>query len=309
MSYHSDENEFLRALGVPSDGLQKEFSNPVVCKKKKTTTSYDRYMKMYRRIRIEMLSRPMCRKLRPWPNPKLEGPFEISRAALKAKLTDRLEYLAIPKQESDSWKSYYLPTVSRGNKIKTISDRLITLSNPKPCIDDMDENIVSTRFKSKNEWLAYMKKLKIFGAPRRTPPSPLQPKRKKKPLETMTRLEPLSQPVNRPLNMNEKTYEELYTIKSAVLKYNASDRTKNLAVAKQLNEETLMDINYNPLDKLINAKKYIATDRIKELSTPKVRETPKTFDVKADAFSVNPNALKAWCSPRIKRLAKPIIRD
>jgi len=61
----------------------------------------------------------------------------ISRAALKAKLTDRLAYLAIPKEESDSWKSYYSPTVSRGNKIKIISERLIALSKPKPCIDDM----------------------------------------------------------------------------------------------------------------------------------------------------------------------------
>jgi len=38
-----------------------------------------------------------------------------------------------------------------------------------------DEKIVSTRFKSKIEWLNYMKKLKIFGAPRRAPPSPLAP--------------------------------------------------------------------------------------------------------------------------------------
>jgi len=40
-----------------------------------------------------------------------------------------------------------------------------------------NENIVKTRFKSKNEWLAYMKKLKIFGAPRRTPPSSPEPVR------------------------------------------------------------------------------------------------------------------------------------
>lgn len=30
-----------------------------------------------------------------------------------------------------------------------------------------------------------------------------------------------------------------------------------MAVAKQLNESTLMDINYDPRDKLIHAKKYI----------------------------------------------------
>lgn len=29
----------------------------------------------------------------------------------------------------------------------------------------------------------------------------------------MAHLEPLSQPVNRPPNMNEKTFEELYTVK------------------------------------------------------------------------------------------------
>lgn len=73
----------------------------------------------------------------------------------------------------------------------------------------------------------------------------------------MTHLEPLSQPVNRPPDTNEKTFEELFTIKSAALKYNASDRTKNLAVAKQLNEQTLMDLNYDPRNRLINAKKYI----------------------------------------------------
>lgn len=61
----------------------------------------------------------------------------ISRAALKAKLTDRLEYLAIPKKENDSWESYYSPTMSRGKKIKIISDRLIALSRPRPFIDDM----------------------------------------------------------------------------------------------------------------------------------------------------------------------------
>jgi len=61
----------------------------------------------------------------------------ISRAALKAKLTNRLEYLAIPKIENDSWKSYYSPTKPAGKKIKKISDRLVTLSRPRPFIDDM----------------------------------------------------------------------------------------------------------------------------------------------------------------------------
>lgn len=40
-----------------------------------------------------------------------------------------------------------------------------------------DENIVTKRFKSKTEWLTYLKKLKILGAPRRIPPSPLEPVR------------------------------------------------------------------------------------------------------------------------------------
>jgi len=61
----------------------------------------------------------------------------ISRAALKAKLTDRLEYLAIPKTENDSWMSYYSPPMPPGNKIKIITDRLIELSRPRPFIDDM----------------------------------------------------------------------------------------------------------------------------------------------------------------------------
>lgn len=38
-----------------------------------------------------------------------------------------------------------------------------------------DEQIVSTRFKNEIEWLTYLRKLKIFGAPRRAPPSPLAP--------------------------------------------------------------------------------------------------------------------------------------
>lgn len=38
-----------------------------------------------------------------------------------------------------------------------------------------DEKIEPTRFKNKIEWLAYLEKLKIFGAARRTPPSPLAP--------------------------------------------------------------------------------------------------------------------------------------
>ncbi|XP_026814716.1 testicular haploid expressed gene protein-like [Rhopalosiphum maidis] len=308
MANRYEENQFLRAIGVSSNDLLNKSRSPVRRRNKKIS-----YNNLCRIVRREMLSRPICRKLRPWPDPELEGPFVISPAALKAKITDRLEYLSWPKIENEYWESYYFPTTSSRNykkKIKIISDRLIELSQPKPFKDDIKEKIVRKRFKNEIEWLNYMEKLKIFGAARRPPPSPLPPKRIKKPLETiMTYLEPLSKPANRPPNTNEKTIEELYTIKSSALKYNASDRTKHLAVAKQLNEQTLMDLNYNPRDRLVNAKKYIASDRIKELSTPKVRETPKTVEVKTNAFSVNPNALKAWCSPRIKRLARPIIRD
>ncbi|XP_025205197.1 testicular haploid expressed gene protein-like [Melanaphis sacchari] len=315
MTNHYDENEILRALGVSSNNLVNNVLKTMICSVQRHDKRSKRmgFNNIYRIVRREMLSRPMCRKLRPWPDPRLEGPFVISPAALKAKLTDRLEYLALPKKENVYWESYYSSTVKPEkykNKNKIISGRLIELSQPKPFIDDIDKKIVRTHFKSKTEWLAYLEKLKIFGAARRPPPSPLEPKRIKKPLKSIvTYLELLSQPVNRPQNTNEKTIEELNTIKSSALKYNASDRIKKLAVAKQLNEQTLMDLNYDPRDKLINAKKYIATDRIKELSIPKVRETPKKIEVKTDAFSVNPNALKAWCSPRIKRLAKPIIRD
>jgi len=40
-----------------------------------------------------------------------------------------------------------------------------------------EEQITPIRFKSKTEWLAYLEKLKIFGAARRPPPSPLEPVR------------------------------------------------------------------------------------------------------------------------------------
>jgi len=61
----------------------------------------------------------------------------ISPAALKAKITDRVEYLSWPKIENEYWDSYYLPTTSsRKDKIKTISDRLIELSQPRTFKDD-----------------------------------------------------------------------------------------------------------------------------------------------------------------------------
>lgn len=40
-----------------------------------------------------------------------------------------------------------------------------------------EEKIERKYFKSKIEWLAYMEKLKVFGAARRPPPSPLAPVR------------------------------------------------------------------------------------------------------------------------------------
>lgn len=44
-------------------------------------------------------------------------------------------------------------------------------------MNNREEKIKRNHFKSKIEWLAYLEKLKIFGAARRPPPSPLAPVR------------------------------------------------------------------------------------------------------------------------------------
>lgn len=43
------------------------------------------------------------------------------------------------------------------------------------CVLRVDDNIKSARFKNQQQWLAYLKKLRLFAAARRTPPSPLEP--------------------------------------------------------------------------------------------------------------------------------------
>lgn len=74
MSYHFDENEFLRALGVSSKDLEQKSTNQIQSKNKRR--KFDDYTKIYRMVRLEMLSRPMCRKLQPWPNPKFEVNYD-----------------------------------------------------------------------------------------------------------------------------------------------------------------------------------------------------------------------------------------
>lgn len=92
------------------------------------------------------------------------------------------------------------------------------------------------------------------------------------------RLKELSKPVTHSTNINEITYEELYTvllgikfsfyfqvyllifnrlqIKKSVLNYVPSERIKKLSAPKKINEETFMNLNYNPRERLLNSLKY-----------------------------------------------------
>lgn len=47
-----------------------------------------------------------------------------------------------------------------------------------------------------------------------------------------------------------------FQIKSATLRYIASDRIQRLANAKPLNEETILNLKYDPNTKILNAIKY-----------------------------------------------------
>lgn len=45
-------------------------------------------------------------------------------------------------------------------------------------------------------------------------------------------------------------------IKKSVLNYVPSERIKKLSAPKKINEETFMNLNYNPRERLLNSLKY-----------------------------------------------------
>ncbi|VVC42898.1 Testicular haploid expressed repeat [Cinara cedri] len=264
---------------------------------------------LFKIIHRELLAKPVRRRCEKWPNPLMEGPYEISQAALKAKASDRLITLAEPKKENMFYEMNYFPKPSDD---KT-SDKLLDLKRLKELATsrkykDVDE-IEKKSFKNKMQWTAHLNKLKVFAAPKRTPPSPLEPERKTKNLnQLLLRLKDLSMPANRPPNTNDRTVEEMRTIKKSVLKHKPSERILKLAQPKALAEETLLDLNYDPRERFLNAKYYKASKRIQELASPILRANPKSNDINMDAFKVSPTSLKAKCSKRVKELAMPIKR-
>lgn len=48
-------------------------------------------------------------------------------------------------------------------------------------------------------------------------------------------------------------------VKRSALKYVANNRIQELAAPRPLNEEAILDMNYDPYTKLLNAKKYVGT--------------------------------------------------
>lgn len=104
--------------------------------------------KLFRLVHLEMLAKPICRRLQIWPNPLLEvkikmkiiknlykriyctqGPYVISPAALKATASPRLIELAVPKREIPEQEINY--SLKDKIKYKMDMERINILAKPR----------------------------------------------------------------------------------------------------------------------------------------------------------------------------------
>ncbi|XP_046429857.1 uncharacterized protein LOC124184327 [Neodiprion fabricii] len=149
------------------------------------------------------------------------------------------------------------------------------------------------------DWAKHKQTLERIAVPK-VVPEPWTPDRgEKKSIEEMKdRLDILAQPVVKDSGAKLNPF----SVKPGALKYQASERIKEIAVRKITKDA------YPPKDPTAvspAAIRAVPTPRILILAKPAARPPGRETDLKEDAFSVVPRALKAKCTARTKILAKP----
>ncbi|XP_015452980.1 testicular haploid expressed gene protein-like [Pteropus alecto] len=284
--------------------------------------------------RIQDLSRP--KKQWGTPDRKLfwgnQDPIcPISRSALNAQLTKRLENLAQPKEVSHRYvpnRAQYYYSCGRGSVIweipssalfRKISKRIQKLAQPNRV---KKEHVINRSFSD------YLKKdsLKISDPSPRilrlsiakgTDPNYLPPKNieNRVSISAQTaviapRIIDLAHPrlkIEGLCYPRETCEKPIHPISQAALFAKPNPRIVALAKAKPLHQDYLPAYDsYRPVSyAAIHSE---ASPRIQELANPSTRAPVHIVYYDPEVFNVKPAALKAQCSQRIQKLAEPLRR-
>uniref|UniRef100_A0A287ARI4 Sperm microtubule associated protein 2 like n=1 Tax=Sus scrofa TaxID=9823 RepID=A0A287ARI4_PIG len=277
----------------------------------------------FSRKRIQDLSRPK----KQWgaPDRKLlwgnQDPIRpVSRGALKAQLTERLDNLAQPKEVSHRHVAHYFYSCGRESVIWEIPPPAL-LCRPSKRIQKLAE---PNRFKT--GYLINRESLQISGPsprilrlsvakgtnPNYVPPKSIETKISTSALNAVAtpRIVDLAQPRIKIEGLcfeRESNEMPIRPVSRAALLASASPRTLALARARPPHRDYLLprDVHWPVSRAALHSK---ISPRIQELANPNTRSPMHIIYYDPEVFKVKPAALKTRCSPRIQELAEPLRR-
>uniref|UniRef100_A0A8D1RBI5 Theg spermatid protein like n=1 Tax=Sus scrofa TaxID=9823 RepID=A0A8D1RBI5_PIG len=280
----------------------------------------------FSRKRIQDLSRPK----KQWgaPDRKLlwgnQDPIRpVSRGALKAQLTERLDNLAQPKEVSHRHvpdRAHYFYSCGRESVIWEIPPPAL-LCRPSKRIQKLAE---PNRFKT--GYLINRESLQISGPsprilrlsvakgtnPNYVPPKSIETKISTSALNAVAtpRIVDLAQPRIKIEGLcfeRESNEMPIRPVSRAALLASASPRTLALARARPPHRDYLLprDVHWPVSRAALHSK---ISPRIQELANPNTRSPMHIIYYDPEVFKVKPAALKTRCSPRIQELAEPLRR-
>nr|KAF6432590.1 theg spermatid protein like [Rousettus aegyptiacus] len=289
----------------------------------------------FSRKRIQDLSRP--KKQLGTPDRKLfwgnQDPIcPISRGALNAQLTKRLEDLAQPKEVSHRYvpnRAQYYYSCGRGSVIweipspallRKISKRIQKLAQPNRIKKEHIINRSSSDYLKKDSLKISDPSPRILrlSIAKGTDPNYLPPKSIENRVSisaqtavTPPRIVDLAHPRLKieGLCYPRETYDKpIRPISHAALFAEPNLRIVALAKAKPLHQDYLPAYDsYRPVS--YAAMHSEASPRIQELANPSTRTPVRIIYYDPEVFKVKPAALKAQCSQRIQKLAEPLRRN
>uniref|UniRef100_A0A8D1MK56 Theg spermatid protein like n=1 Tax=Sus scrofa TaxID=9823 RepID=A0A8D1MK56_PIG len=288
----------------------------------------------FSRKRIQDLSRPK----KQWgaPDRKLlwgnQDPIRpVSRGALKAQLTERLDNLAQPKEVSHRHvpdRAHYFYSCGRESVIWEIPPPAL-LCRPSKRIQKLAEpNRFKTEYLINRPFSDYLTResLQISGPsprilrlsvakgtnPNYVPPKSIETKISTSALNAVAtpRIVDLAQPRIKIEGLcfeRESNEMPIRPVSRAALLASASPRTLALARARPPHRDYLLprDVHWPVSRAALHSK---ISPRIQELANPNTRSPMHIIYYDPEVFKVKPAALKTRCSPRIQELAEPLRR-
>uniref|UniRef100_A0A4X1TV72 Theg spermatid protein like n=1 Tax=Sus scrofa TaxID=9823 RepID=A0A4X1TV72_PIG len=288
----------------------------------------------FSRKRIQDLSRPK----KQWgaPDRKLlwgnQDPIRpVSRGALKAQLTERLDNLAQPKEVSHRHvpdRAHYFYSCGRESVIWEIPPPAL-LCRPSKRIQKLAEpNRFKTGYLINRPFSDYLTResLQISGPsprilrlsvakgtnPNYVPPKSIETKISTSALNAVAtpRIVDLAQPRIKIEGLcfeRESNEMPIRPVSRAALLASASPRTLALARARPPHRDYLLprDVHWPVSRAALHSK---ISPRIQELANPNTRSPMHIIYYDPEVFKVKPAALKTRCSPRIQELAEPLRR-